>query len=261
MKCTICGKEFGNGTNCQNCGIDRVQGLASYGGGFSPSTKQGPGTRQRDDKGRFVNANKLQTMGNFEACFACSEIIPNDSEYCPKCGKKLKEKCPKCGNMCSAQFEYCNKCGTNRAEYARELKRKEQEEKKKRKLAEQKKCEAEEAARKQEQIRKQREEEERRRQEEEIRKKSEAEVFRKQVEGECGFLTFMWWLFAVFCVIMWFYLMPYNGVVEWIGSVGFLVGIICGSLAVLSYIQTGIKMKRLEKYKTEHPDDWRIRYW
>lgn len=32
MKCSNCGKEFGSGTNCQNCGIDRVTGLANYSG-------------------------------------------------------------------------------------------------------------------------------------------------------------------------------------------------------------------------------------
>ena len=36
MKCANCGKEFGSGTNCQNCGIDRVSGLANYSGYNSP---------------------------------------------------------------------------------------------------------------------------------------------------------------------------------------------------------------------------------
>ena len=32
MKCAVCGKEFGDGTNCQNCGVDRVIGLGNYSG-------------------------------------------------------------------------------------------------------------------------------------------------------------------------------------------------------------------------------------
>ena len=32
MKCAACGKEFGDGGNCQNCGVDRVTGLANYSG-------------------------------------------------------------------------------------------------------------------------------------------------------------------------------------------------------------------------------------
>lgn len=27
MKCSVCKKEFGTGTHCQNCGVDRVLGL------------------------------------------------------------------------------------------------------------------------------------------------------------------------------------------------------------------------------------------
>jgi len=37
MKCAVCGKEFGSGINCQNCGSDRVTGLGNYNGYSSPS--------------------------------------------------------------------------------------------------------------------------------------------------------------------------------------------------------------------------------
>ena len=32
MRCSKCGKEFGTGTHCQHCGVDRVTGLANYNG-------------------------------------------------------------------------------------------------------------------------------------------------------------------------------------------------------------------------------------
>ena len=150
MRCTICGKEFGNGTHCQNCGTDRVQGLASY-SGFSPSD----------------NPNNVSVLGresilnneNLAVCFACGEIISVKSEYCPKCGQKLKEQCPKCGNIYSAKYEYCDVCGTNRVAY---LKRLQQQ---------------------QEERRKQEEAERRRKEEEQLeqKQKSEAEEFRDKI--------------------------------------------------------------------------------
>lgn len=118
MRCNICGKEFGNGTNCQNCGINRVKGLASY-SGYSPSMQQDALARPVYEDGRYVNSGNMHISNNYAMCFACGEIIPNDSEYCPKCTKKLKERCPKCGNICSTQYANCNHCGTNRSDFER----------------------------------------------------------------------------------------------------------------------------------------------
>lgn len=112
MKCSICGKEFGEGVNCQNCGVDRVTGLANY-SGHGTSDYQGAKTSHYDSS---YNSSP-KTM----VCHACGEIIPSNSEYCPYCSKELYVKCPKCGNTYSSQFPACNKCGTNRKQYYRQL--------------------------------------------------------------------------------------------------------------------------------------------
>ena len=116
MKCAACGKEFGDGGNCQNCGVDRVTGLANYSGYDNHSRSN-----------NHYTDNAKQTSNNITACYACGEIIPSDAEYCPYCRKKLYENCPKCGKSYSSQFENCPKCGTNRVQYNKELKAEEEE--------------------------------------------------------------------------------------------------------------------------------------
>jgi len=110
MKCANCGKEFGSGTNCQNCGIDRVSGLANY-SGYNNSTGSG-----NYDSPSYGGQSSHKTM----VCYACEEIIPANSEYCPHCRKKLFEICPKCGNKFSSQYLNCNQCGTNLKQYLKE---------------------------------------------------------------------------------------------------------------------------------------------
>lgn len=117
MRCSICGKEFGEGINCQNCGVDRVTGLANY-SSYGTSDYQGTNTSHYDSS--YYSSPKTMV------CFACGEIIPSDSEYCPYCRKKLYVKCPKCGNTYSSQFPACNKCGTNRNQYLKAEKEREQ---------------------------------------------------------------------------------------------------------------------------------------
>lgn len=119
MKCAVCGKEFGNGSNCKNCGTDRVTGLANY-SGYDGHT--GNVHHRSSDKMEYVS-NKTT------ACYACGEIIPIDAEYCPYCRKKLYETCPKCGKTHSSQFDNCPTCGTNRHDYYIKLEAKKQEEK------------------------------------------------------------------------------------------------------------------------------------
>ena len=75
MKCANCGKEFGSGTNCQNCGIDRVSGLANYSGYDGHA-----GSKSYDSSN--YSGNTKTTV-----CYACSEIIPVGSTFCPVCGK------------------------------------------------------------------------------------------------------------------------------------------------------------------------------
>lgn len=137
MKCSNCGKEFGNGINCQNCGIDRVSGLANY-NGYNNSA----GGSNYDSSGYGGQTSPITMV-----CYACGEIIPANSEYCPICRKKLYETCPKCGNKFSSRYLNCNQCGTNRKEYS-ELKEKERREE----LERQKKEQEERVKKEQEQI-------------------------------------------------------------------------------------------------------------
>lgn len=110
MKCAVCGKEFGSGINCQNCGVDRVTGLANY---------SGYDNHARSNYNR--SSNEVEFGSNkTTVCYACNEIIPSDAEYCPYCRKKLYEECPKCGKTYSSQFDNCPKCGTNLKQYLKE---------------------------------------------------------------------------------------------------------------------------------------------
>jgi predicted RNA-binding Zn-ribbon protein involved in translation (DUF1610 family) len=126
MKCANCGKEFGNGVNCQNCGIDRVAGLANYSGYDSHA-----GSNSYDS-----SSYGGQTSPKTTVCYACNEIIPIGATYCPVCGKKLLVTCPKCGHEYSSQYPVCSKCGTNREEY-NDRKRREEEERQRKRIEEQ----------------------------------------------------------------------------------------------------------------------------
>jgi hypothetical protein len=119
MRCSNCGKEFGTGTHCQNCGVDRVTGLANYNG--------------YNNSGNSSEYNSPNYGGSprTTVCYACSEIIPLGATYCPVCGKKLLVTCPNCGHEYSSLYPVCSKCGTNRKEYS-ERKRREEEERQRR---------------------------------------------------------------------------------------------------------------------------------
>jgi predicted RNA-binding Zn-ribbon protein involved in translation (DUF1610 family) len=150
MKCANCGKEFGSGTHCQNCGIDRVAGLANYSGYDSHAGSNGY------DSSSYGG----QTSPKTTVCYACNEIIPIGATYCPVCGKKLLVTCPMCGHEYSSQYPVCSKCGTNRVQYIKRLRAEEEaakrvEEEKRRK---QREWEQAENARKKEEQKKQEEE-------------------------------------------------------------------------------------------------------
>lgn len=117
MKCSNCGKEFGTGTHCQHCGVDRVTGLANYNGYNNSGDSSG------------YNSSNYSESSKTTVCYACNEIIPIGATYCPVCGKKLLVTCPKCGHEYSSQYPVCSKCGTNREEY---IERRRREEEKKR---------------------------------------------------------------------------------------------------------------------------------
>lgn len=108
MKCSNCGKEFGGGTNCQNCGIDRVTGLGNYSGYERPAGSNGR---------HYSPLNNGGYSPNTTVCYACYDIIPANSVYCPVCGRQLLVECPNCGTTYSTQYKICSKCGTNRDVY------------------------------------------------------------------------------------------------------------------------------------------------
>ena len=124
MKCSNCGNEFGTGTHCQHCGVDRVTGLANYNGYNNSSDSSG------------YNSSNYGGSPKTTVCYACSEIIPLGSTFCPVCGKKLLVTCPNCGHEYSSQYPVCSKCGTNREEY-NERKRREEEERQRKRIEEQ----------------------------------------------------------------------------------------------------------------------------
>lgn len=131
MKCSVCGKEFGNDMKCQYCGTDRVTGLAHYSGYDVPEsdTINNASSFSQDDS--YVPISRPNIIAEKSiVCYNCGEIIPADSKFCPQCGSNLYVTCPNCGKSYSSQYKICQYCGTNGAEYLeRERKRKEQESK------------------------------------------------------------------------------------------------------------------------------------
>ena len=115
MKCASCGKEFGNGANCQYCGIDRVTGLGNY-SGYSPAKNIPQSATYTEFHGNTYQEPRPVEDKNI-ICYNCGEVIPKDSKFCPYCSTNLYVTCPKCGKEYSSQFPACSECGTNRDEY------------------------------------------------------------------------------------------------------------------------------------------------
>ena len=248
MRCSKCGKEFGEDTNCQHCGVDRVTGLANY-NGYGTSDYQGANTSHYDSS---YNSSP-KTM----VCYACSEIIPSDSEYCPHCRKKLYETCPNCGHRYSSQYSNCNQCGTNRKEYY------EQKEKERRAELERQKKEQEERVKKeQEQI-------------EAIKLRDNLKAS-KSIVTKCGiFLGVLSILMVLIGGILIFsedYIkefFPSNEEYYSIALSLFLYGVIifilaCFIVPILGKIGEKIEEKRTQhnvsQWKQEHPNDPRSKY-
>lgn len=114
MKCSVCGKEFGAGNNCQHCGTDKFTGLANYNGYNNSGSSSG------------YNSSNYGGSPKTTVCYACSEIIPLGATYCPVCGRQLWVECPNCGSTYSTQYKICSKCGTNREVYYKQKEAEEQ---------------------------------------------------------------------------------------------------------------------------------------
>ena len=120
MKCSNCGKEFGDGIKCQNCGVDRVTGLGNYSGYNVPSSdvmdKKEDFSYTEQKNHSIISQYHTANVGSI-VCYACGEVIPDNSKFCPYCSKELYVTCPKCGQIYSSQYPVCSQCGTNRKKY------------------------------------------------------------------------------------------------------------------------------------------------
>ena len=212
MRCSKCGKEFGEGVNCQCCGVDRVTGLANY-SSYGTSDYQGTNTSHYNSS---YNSSP-KTM----VCYACGEIIPVNSEYCPYCRKKLFETCPKCGAKYSSQYRVCNKCGTDRAQYHLKLEAKKQEDRR------------------------------REREEQDIR---EAQYLREELPPSVASVsTALISAWIVFCLTP---LWPFAGA----GSLLAIIGVSILLWGVAAMICGSIGDDKIRKWKQEHPNDPRSKY-
>lgn len=62
MKCSKCGKEFGNGSTCMNCGADRVSALGEFEGFGREGIKSSRPTH---------TGNVQQTSSGYVICYHC----------------------------------------------------------------------------------------------------------------------------------------------------------------------------------------------
>lgn len=222
MRCANCGKEFGSGTNCQNCGIDRVTGLANYSGYDGHTRSSNPISLEKTE----YAANKIT------ACYACGEIIPEGSTFCPYCKKKLLTTCKKCGNTYSTQYSVCNKCGTDRYEYYQEMQAKEQEDRKR---------QLEEARKKQARER-------------EEHNKKEALYLRDKLSPSVvsvSIILISAWI--IFCLTP---LWPFSGY----GNLLAIIGVSILLWAIVAMICSAIGDSKISNWKEEHPNDPRSKY-
>ena len=221
MRCSVCGKEFGTGCNCQHCGVDRVTGLANY-GGYNPSTGS---NSDRSDKYQQYGSSSNGGCNSFNTmiCYACEEIIPANSEYCPHCRKKLFETCPKCGNKFSSQYYNCNQCGTNLKQYLKEEKEREWKR-------------TEEAIK--------------------VQLKEQHQREAQQIKNELtpSFTI----IYAPLAIVLLLLLFITNRLPDFVLIISPVLILIWCSIAMV--VCTSIRNSRIEKWKQEHPNDPRSKY-
>lgn len=235
MKCSNCGKEFGDGIKCQNCGVDRVTGLGNYSGYNVPSSdvmdKKEDFSYTEQKNHSIISQYHIANVGSI-VCYACGEVIPEGSTFCPYCKKKLLTNCQKCGNTYSTQYSVCNKCGTDRYEYYKEMQAKEKEDRKR---------QLEEARKKQAQ-------------EKEERYKREAqdikEKFPPSVVSISTILISAWILFCL--TPLW----PFSGY----GNLLVIIGVSILLWGIAAMICGAIGESKIKNWKEEHPNDPRSKY-
>lgn len=129
MICKNCNKEFGNGAYCQYCNIDRISAgadISNFPGELTPiNTPNQPANTPN----QRINTPHVDS---YIQCPNCAEIISENSNFCPHCGKNPYQQCPNCKHQHSATNKYCPVCGKNPEDYYKqkeeERKRKEKEE-------------------------------------------------------------------------------------------------------------------------------------
>lgn len=145
MKCSICGKEFGEGATCNYCGTDRVTALGNYQGYATPVNHP----INRTPEPLKVPGAHCGVQQEMNVCWNCGEVIPQHSIFCPFCSTKLVVACPSCGKNYSARYPACPHCGINRENYI--AKKQKEEEQRRLKLEKQKMAEADAKRRREEQ--------------------------------------------------------------------------------------------------------------
>lgn len=116
MKCAKCGHDFSHGETCAHCGAERIVGLANYNGYAAPASGSAPAAA--NDYANLAPAPQPYAVAaGSMICYACSEIIPSNSKFCPCCGQELWTACPQCHHVYSSQYVRCNQCGTSLQEY------------------------------------------------------------------------------------------------------------------------------------------------
>lgn len=133
MICKICGREFGNGSYCQNCNTDRIKALGNY-NGFNVSSNDmisKQSVEKISDKVTGMEYGNEHYQNN-AICDFCGEVIPAYSLFCPACGKKRQVECPCCHKMFSAKWKFCPYCGTNVETYSESSKQETKEQSKER---------------------------------------------------------------------------------------------------------------------------------
>ena len=273
MKCTICGKEFGEGATCQNCGVDRVTGLGNYSGYSAPSTaSSNASTPQSVNSHQNVTVEPKIIKVDSIVCYSCGEIIPADSKFCPHCSKELWVNCPSCGKSYSSQYPACHYCGTNRADYyERERKKKEQErlrelkiKEEERKRKERERIELENARKRHEEWLQSPEGQAETKKQQEIRKKKQqekkgrekAQEIRSKIEKDKkeSILLLLGALLGLgLPAYVFFQLIPYLGIIAVVIVLALFVFAIY--LIYYYYYLNGSTEKEIQKWKEEHPND------
>lgn len=107
---------------CPQCGATREEDAmfcGECGFKFEELTNEEPKQELVKDDNSSVNAQNLNdctdTTPSTRTCPKCGNVVPQDSDFCNKCGTNLSEQlyCSNCGFEYNLGDAFCPKCGTN----------------------------------------------------------------------------------------------------------------------------------------------------